>query len=199
MKEMWDKRYSENEFAYGESPNDFLAEHFSWIRPGGKVLCLADGEGRNSFFLAQKGFQVTGVDFSEVGIAKAKEKALSAGLTIDYIVADLAQYSLGEDKWDAIVSIFAHMPAHLRLKIHSHVQEALKPGGIFLLEAYRPEQFEFKTGGPPDVTMMMDGKLLRDEMPQLKVELSKDLLREIHEGKYHHGKSAVVQFIAKKL
>jgi SAM-dependent methyltransferase len=198
MKEMWDKRYSEDEFAYGERPNDFLAENVGSLPPGGKVLCLADGEGRNSFFLAQKGFQVTGVDFSEVGMAKAQAKSQAAGLEIDYVVADLDQYSLGESKWDAIVSIFAHFPVPLRHKVHGHIATALKPGGVFLLEAYRPEQFEYKTGGPPDLSMMMESKLLQNEIPGLKVEYSRDVVRDIHEGKYHHGKSAVVQFIARK-
>lgn len=198
MKSVWDQRYSEEGLAYGEGPNEFLAEHFQLIRPAGKVLCIAEGEGRNALFLARKGFEVTAMDFSEVGMKKAKMFAHQERLQLETIVADLEQFEMGTNKWDAVIAIFAHLPPTLRKLVHSRVEQSLKKDGIFLLEAYRPEQLQFGTGGPPKIEMMMTLKSLREELPHLRTEWSKELVREIHEGKYHNGQSAVVQFIGKK-
>ena len=102
---MWDERYSAEEYAYGTEPNTFLTANFAHL-PKGRVLSLAEGEGRNAVFLAQQGYGVTGVDGSEVGLAKAKALADSRGVAAHWVHADLADYELGENAWDGIVSIF---------------------------------------------------------------------------------------------
>lgn len=198
MKSMWDKRYSEEGFAYGEGPNDFLAKHYSRIKPNGNVLCIAEGEGRNALFLARKGFKVTAVDFSEVGMSKAKKIAEKENLPLETIVSDLEVFDLGEAKWDAVISIFAHLPPTIRKIVHGRIETSLKDGGLLILEAYRPEQLELGTGGPPKRDMMMNLEILRMEIPHLKPELQQEMERNIHEGKYHNGLSAVVQYIGKK-
>ncbi|MCM2350790.1 MAG: class I SAM-dependent methyltransferase [Bacteriovoracaceae bacterium] len=198
MKSVWDKRYSEEGFAYGEAPNDFLAEHYARIKPNGNVLCIAEGEGRNALFLARKGFNVTAVDFSEVGMSKAKNIAAKENLPLETIVSDLEVFDLGKAKWDAVISIFAHLPPTIRKIVHARIETSLKDNGILILEAYRPEQLELGTGGPPKRDMMMNLEILKMELPHLKPELGKELERNIHEGKYHNGRSAVVQYIGKK-
>jgi 2-polyprenyl-3-methyl-5-hydroxy-6-metoxy-1,4-benzoquinol methylase len=197
MKEFWNSRYSEGD-AYGEEPNDFLASQVKSLPAGGKILCLAEGEGRNALFLAQNGFQVSAVDFSEVGMNMAKKKADAQGVFLETHVADLAEFDLGQEKWDGIISIFGHLPPELRKKVHQKIAQALKPQGIFLFEAYTPEQLQYGTGGPKDVSMMLTEEIVDKELNSLKVLLKKKTLRDIHEGKYHQGMSSVLQYIGQK-
>ena len=128
---MWDQRYSEAGFAYGEAANDFLKLHFKHIPKRGRVLCLAEGEGRNAVFLAQQGYQVTAVDQSQVGLEKAQDLAAKQGVAIETVVANLSEFDLGKDCWDGIVSISAHVPADLRQQLHQQSVLALKAGGVF--------------------------------------------------------------------
>ena len=152
---MWDKRYSEECYAYGTKPNDFLASQSKKLNPSSNILCLAEGEGRNAVSLAKLGHNVLGVDSSSVGLEKAKNLAGEEGVKIDVQVADLKDYDIGIEKWDAVVSIFAHLPPALRKDVHKRVVKGLKKGGMLILEAYTPKQLEYKTGGPPVAEMMM--------------------------------------------
>jgi SAM-dependent methyltransferase len=196
---MWDKRYAELGFAYGVSPNDFLAEHAErYLPPGGEVLSLGEGEGRNAVFLARLGFRVTGVDASAVGLEKARSLAREHGVGIQTQVTDLADFELGEARWHGIASIWCHTPPALRAKLHRSVVTALKPGGVFLLEAYTPAQLEYDTGGPRDQALLVTLAEAREELAGLELLLASEKRREVHEGKYHHGTSAVLQVIARK-
>jgi SAM-dependent methyltransferase len=196
---MWDRRYSEPGFAYGTEPNDFLAGHAErYLPPNGEILCLAEGEGRNAVFLAQHGFRVTGVDSSAVGLEKARKLAEEHGVHIRTVVADLGNFDLGVGRWDGIVSIWCHTPVDLRVRLHRSVVAALRPGGVLLLESYTPNQLEHKTGGPPTVELMMTLAAVREELAGLELLQAEEKLREIHEGKYHDGLSAVLQVVARK-
>ena len=193
---MWDERYSEPGYAYGSEPNDFLAAEAARIAPGGKVLCLAEGEGRNAVWLAGRGFAVTAVDQSKVGLAKAAALAAERGVSITTVQADLSVYEIEPGAWDAIVSIWGHLPLHLRQVVHKKVEHGLKPGGVFIIEAYTPAQLALGTGGPRDVGMLLNLALLGEELAELEVVVGVEKEREVKEGKYHQGKSAVVQFAA---
>jgi SAM-dependent methyltransferase len=196
---MWDQRYSEPGFAYGTEPNDFLAGNAErYLPPNGEILCLAEGEGRNAVFLAQHGFRVTGVDSSAVGLEKARKLAEEHGVHIRTVVADLGNFDLGVGRWDGIVSIWCHTPVDLRVRLHRSVVAALRPGGVLLLESYTPNQLEHKTGGPPTAELMMTLAAVREELAGLELLQAEEKLREIHEGKYHDGLSAVLQVVARK-
>jgi SAM-dependent methyltransferase len=164
----------------------------------GRILCLAEGEGRNAVFLAERGFDITAVDQSSVGLAKAHKLATERGVKITTIVADLADFHIEPEAWDGVVSIFAHMPARARRHLHRKVVSGLRSGGVFLLEAYRPEQLQYGTGGPPTTEMMMDLNGLRVELAGLELEYASDVVRDIHEGRFHTGQGAVVQVLARK-
>lgn len=194
---MWDDRYATDEYVYGTEPNDFLAANVARL-PQGEVLCLAEGEGRNAVWLARQGFRVTAVDASTVGLAKAQRLAERHQVHIETIHADLAHYDLGTARWDAIVSIFCHLPPPLRARVHGAIADALKPGGVFLLEAYTPAQLRHGTGGPPVPELMMTLDALRNELSGLSMQHGIELEREIHEGCFHHGRGAVVQVIASR-
>jgi SAM-dependent methyltransferase len=198
VMKMWDERYGCEEYVYGTRPNDFLREMATMLPKGGRVLCLCEGEGRNAVWLASHGFRVTGIDASAVGLAKAARLAAEAGVEIETLHLDLAQADLGEACWDGIVSIFCHLPPALRGQIHSQVVRALKPGGLFLLEAYTVRQLEYGTGGPPTAELMMDLVSLGRELTGLTIEHGVEMVRDICEGRFHTGPGAVVQFIARK-
>jgi SAM-dependent methyltransferase len=196
---MWDERYKEDGFAYGTAPNDFLKSMYSRIPAGGRVLCLAEGEGRNAVFLAKQGYAVTAVDQSPVGLEKAQRLADENGVTISTIVADLADYDLGNEVWDGIVSIAVHVPAKLRKQIHGRVVDALKAGGVFILEAYTERHLEMSgVGGPSQKELLMSLEALESELDGLEFDVAREIERSMSEGKYHQGESAVVQFVARK-
>jgi len=194
---MWDERYSAKEYAYGTEPNTFLAAHFAHL-PKGRVLSLAEGEGRNAVFLAQQGYAVTAVDGSQVGLDKARALAETRGVRMDCVCADLADFELGVSTWDGIVSIFCPLPPAIRQALYRKVLAALKPGGVFLLEAYTPEQIQHGTGGGKSVELMQTAASLRAELPGLDFVHLVELEREVVEGSFHTGLGAVVQAIGIK-
>ncbi|WP_350558321.1 class I SAM-dependent methyltransferase [Psychrobacter sp. CAL346-MNA-CIBAN-0220] len=198
---MWDQRYNEAGFAYGTEANDFLKETFHKIPAGGRVLCLAEGEGRNAVFLAQNGYQVTAMDLSKVGLNKALKLASDKGVTISTQVADLADYALGEQQWDGIVSIWAHMPEAIQQRVHAQVAPALKQGGVFILEAYTYQQTTMTgVGGPPATQKDRFVSLedLQSELVELEEVIGIEKQRTVSEGTRHQGLSAVVQFVGYK-
>jgi len=201
---MWDERYSDEEYVYGTTPNTFLASMVEHIPcnhnhgPRGKVLSLAEGEGRNAVFLAEHGCIVTAVDASRVGLTKAEKLAKARGVVIKVIHSDLAHLDIEPESWDAIVSIFCHVPSQLRKQLHRKVVAGLRPGGVLILEAYTPSQLALKTGGPQDVDMTMSLAQLETELAGLVFEHALEREREVVEGKFHTGKGAVVQIVAHK-
>lgn len=194
---MWDERYGTSDYVYGTEPNEFLRVRVADVAPG-DALCLADGEGRNSVFLAEQGFRVSAVDLSGAGVAKALALAAERGVTIDSQQGDLATFDLGEDRWDLIVSIFAHVPPGVRGALHARVARALRPGGRLILEAYTPDQIGRGTGGPPTPEMTMTLAGLRGELVGLEFVHGEELLRDVVEGPGHTGTGAVVQVIARR-
>jgi len=194
---MWNERYSQAEYAFGKQPNDFLVQVIQQI-PTGRVLCLADGEGRNGVYLAQQGCQVTAVDASPVGLGKARKLAAERSVTIETVVADLAEFPIQPNSWDAIVSIFCHLPPTIRTHVHRQAVAGLRSGGVFVLEAYTPRQLAFKTGGPPTADLTMELMTLQQELEGLEFTHAEELEREIQEGQFHQGHSAVVQVLAVK-
>lgn len=194
----WDERYGTPDYFYGTEPNDFLREHCAEIRPGGEVLCLAEGEGRNAVFLARQGFRPLAVDQSPVGLSKAVQLATATGVHIDTLVADLAYYRIEANRWDGIVSVWCHLPSALRAAVHRQVVAGLKIGGAMLLEAYTPAQLTHGTGGPKDVDLLPTLAGLREELAGLEFVHSVERERVIHEGAGHSGLSAVVQLVARR-
>lgn len=193
---IWNDRYREEGFAYGTQPNDFLKQHAN--RLVGPVLSLAEGEGRNAVYLASLALDVTGVDGSDVGLKKARELAAVRNVSITTVCSDMAGYDPGPKRFNAVVSISAHMPPATRKQIHASLAMWMNPGGIFLLEAYTPAQSTRSTGGPRDPAWCMSADMLREELQGFRIEFLQEIEREVIEGKYHTGMASVVQLIAIK-
>lgn len=193
----WDERYSEAGFVYGTEPNDFLASKAAIIPPG-KILSLAEGEGRNAVYLASLGYEVTGVDGSAIGLEKAQALAAARGVAITTIVADLAEYEIGSGKWDGIVSCYCHVPTAIRIPLHRAVVRGLKRGGVFVLEAFSKEQLAYGTGGPQSSDLLMSLDEVKQELDGLELRHAVQLEREVREGSRHTGLASVIQILGVK-
>jgi SAM-dependent methyltransferase len=194
---MWDERFNTAEYIYGTDPNDFLVSVTPQI-PVGKVLCLADGEGRNGVYLATLGYAVTSVDQSMVGLEKAQKLAQSKNVTLTTIQANLADFMIEPNTWDAIISIYCHLPSSLRKVLYPKVVQGLKPNGVFVLEGFSPQQLQYNTGGPKDLDLLPILGALKEELELLDWEISQEVERELKEGRYHQGKAAVIQMLGRR-
>lgn len=194
----WDARFASDEYVYGKEPNDFARDEAVRIPAGSRVLCLAEGEGRNAVHLAERGHRVVAVDHSRVGLEKARRLAAERGVVVETVIGDLAELQVEPEGWDAIVSVWCHLPSAVRADLHRRVVAGLRPGGIFILEAYTPRQLEYGTGGPPDPDRLMTLDALGEELAGLRLEVGREVVREIHEGEKHHGPSHVVQVVGVK-
>ncbi len=195
---MWDQRYDTEEYVYGTEPNDFLVRMSDHIPKGGNVLSLGEGEGRNGVYLAKLGYAVTAVDQSSVGMKKAEKLARDNGVSIKTVAADLACYDIEPEAWDGIISFFCHMDRNTRSRIFGQAARGLKPGGVFILEAFTPDQLKYKTGGPPTAELMMTAFDLKNELSGLEFIIADELEREVREGVHHQGTAAVLQILAVK-
>jgi SAM-dependent methyltransferase len=196
---MWDDRYSSADYLFGTEPADFLVAHAEQLAPASRVLAVADGEGRNSVYLAQLGHDVVAMDSSPVGVAKARRLAAERGVTVDFQVADVMSWDWAPDAYDAVVAIFIQFlsPAQ-RPTVFDGMQRTLRPGGRLLLHGYRPEQVALGTGGPPDPAHMYTEELLRDSFGAMDIERLASYDRVIEEGDGHFGHSALVDLVATK-
>lgn len=194
----WDQRYSGDELAYGSAPNEFLSAMLDRLPNAGRALDIGAGEGRNALFLASRGLDVLAVDQSAVGMQKAQRLASERGLALRVQAADLRDFEAEPNSLDVISSIFVHLPGALRASVHQRVATWLKPGGVFLLEAYAPDQLERETGGPKDPSMLASLNELLGELDGLVIEHQVALVRNVSEGQFHTGDASVVQILARK-
>lgn len=193
----WDARYAVPDYVFGTEPNEFLAAVAHEIPPG-PVLCLAAGEGRDAVHLAGRGYDVTAVDFSAVGLAKARQLAADRGVTIRTIHADLAGYAIEPNRWSGIVAIFAHLPPEVRRPLYRAAAVGLVSDGVFVLEAYGPGQLAHGSGGPREPELLAGAAALQQELVGLQWLIAREIERDVNEGCRHRGRAAVVQLLGRK-
>lgn len=217
LRAFWDARYGAPDYVYGTAPNDFLVRHLPALRPGARVLCLADGEGRNGVWLARQGCAVTSVDIAPAGGAKAQALARRHGVALITRTADVtrmddwspgpqaagsraAAQGDGDGGWDAIVSIFLHLPAGPRRRLHRRAAQALRPGGVFLWEAYAPEQFGQPTGGPQAAALLPPLADVVEDFAGTGCAVLHQWTgwRDVREGALHSGPGAVTQLVVQR-
>lgn len=194
----WDERFAEDEFVYGTEPNVFLVEQAFRLKPGASILVPGDGEGRNGVWLASQGMDVFSVDGSAVGLAKARGLAAARGLAIRTEVADLCAWTWPSGGFDAIVSLFLHLAPPDRARLHGKMIAALRPGGVVILEAFRPEQLAFSSGGPKDLSLLYRTEQLADDFQDADILLLEETLVDLDEGKLHKGPGATVRLVARR-
>jgi len=195
----WDKRYAGNEYMFGTAPNAFLASQAGLLKPGQRALCVADGEGRNSVWLAQQGLQVSAFDISPVGVAKARQLATAQGVTVSHEVSDVAGWHWPDAAFDVVAAIFVQFAdPELRAFMFRSMLRALVPGGLLLLQGYGPRQLEYKTGGPPELAHLYTADLLREAFAGCEIIHLREHDDILVEGSRHAGMSALVDLVARK-
>lgn len=194
----WNKRFSSDEFIFGTEPNEWLREQAHIWQPGQRVLCVADGEGRNSVWLAQQGLQVDAYDIADAGVAKARQLADSKGVSVNYTVADCDSFPYGEGVYDGVAAIFVQFadPA-MRERLFAHIRRCLKPGGTLILQGYTPKQLDYKTGGPPVLSHLYTEAMLREAFAGFEVLALREYEEQLTEGSQHKGMSALIGLVAR--
>ena len=195
---MWDERYQTPEYIFGDQPCQWLIMNQHRLPQSGQALALGDGEGRNGVFLAELGFEVTSVDLSEVGLSKARDLARKRGVTIQTVQADLEHYEIEAESQDLIVSIYCHLPDAIRKLVHEHAEVALKPGGLFILEAFHHSQLKYQSGGPKTTDLLYDLEALLGDFQTLQILEAFDGLCYLDEGARHSGIGHVVRLVLQK-
>jgi len=196
--ERWEARFRPPDYLFGKEPNAFLKSQTHRLAKGMSVLSVADGEGRNGVWLAEQGLDVLAIDFSATALAKAQALAKERGVRISTEVADLNHWHWPKAKFDVIAAIFVHFAVPERHAFFANLKAALKPGGLLLLESYRPAQLSYRTGGPPDAARMYSREILQSAFGDFaELEISeRDSV--IDEGTAHVGMSALIDLVGKK-
>jgi len=201
QQQMWNQRFSKEGFMYGEHPNRFIQENSYRIKDKGKILCMAEGEGRNAIFLAREGFDVEALDASDVGLDKLSKRAYDLQLKIKTTHIDLFHWQ-PQEQYDAIIASFMHLPEPLRSKALKQAIDCLAPKGIIIMEFFSKNQMlgDFPSGGPKDLGLLYDTQELAPLFDQknlniIQLEEIEDLLDE---GWGHQGPASLIRLIVEK-
>jgi len=198
----WDDRYSNEEFAYGEEPNNFFKEQIEKLNTG-TILFPAEGEGRNAVYAAKLGWKVAAFDISEEGKNKALKLAAANNVSIDYQVGELETLNYQAEQFDAIALIYAHFPAEIKSSIHKTLDKYLRQNGIIIFEAFSKKHLEYlaindKVGGPKDIESLFSIEEIKADFPNYEIIQLEEKEIELNEGLFHNGKGSVIRFIGKK-
>lgn len=198
--DFWDRRYSREEYVYGENPNQYLEEKLTGLAPG-RILLPAEGEGRNAVFAAKSGWKVSAFDPSGEGKRKADLLAEKNGVLIDYLVSDIAGAGYPKESFDALALIYAHLPAENRKVYHLKLAAYLKKGGVLLVEGFEKrhaanQKVNPGAGGPRDAGMLYDLEELKSDFPGFEFLEARESEIQLNEGACHQGKANVVRIFA---
>lgn len=195
---MWNDRYAGKDYLFGTEPAAFLPRAAGWLTPGQTALSIADGEGRNSVWLAGQGLRVAAFEPSPNAVEKARRLAAARGVAVDFHLADLDGWDWSR-VFDVVAGIFIQfVGAEERARLFTRIDRALVPGGLLLLHGYAPRQVGYGTGGPSAEENMYTLELLRDAFPGYEVLSAGDYDAEVEEGSAHRGRSALIDFVARK-
>ncbi len=189
---MWDERYATGDYIFGTEPADFVRAAAALLPPAARVLSLAEGEGRNSVWLAGQGHRVTGIDQSGVGLAKAARLAAARGVEVDLQQGDVLDWDGSDGPWDAVLAVFVHFFPPEWPMLARAVQRGVGPGGLFLYHGYHPDQIGLGTGGPRDPAMLLPAAAVAAHFPGWEPMILRDHEAVLAEGQRHVGRSALV-------
>ena len=196
---MWEERYSGSEdYLFGKAPARFLEDNPGWIRAGTTVLSVADGEGRNSAWMAGRGAKVTAFDFAETAVSRARVLADEMGVAVTHNLSDWESWDW-DRQFDLVAAIFIQFAGpDTRPAQFSDLRKAVRPGGVLMLHGYRPEQVALGTGGPPFVENMYTEDLLAEAFGDWGIWRLASYERDVQEGRGHSGKSALIDLIVQR-
>ena len=200
--ERWNERYSTDEFAYGEQPNNYLKEQLEKLDTG-NILFPAEGEGRNGVFAASLSWHVSAFDISSTGKNKALRLAKANNVTIDYQVGELEALNYTSGQFDAIALIYAHFPADIKSSYHKRLDKYLRKDGIVIFEAFSKKHIDYiasneKVGGPKDIAMLFSIDEITSDFSNYDIIELEEKEIELSEGLFHNGKGSVISFRGRK-
>jgi cyclopropane fatty-acyl-phospholipid synthase-like methyltransferase len=195
----WEARFAAPGYLFGTAPNAFLRGQQHRLRCGQRALSIADGEGRNGVWLAEQGLDVLAVDFSPTALGKAQALAAERGVTLRTEQADLIGWQWPQATFDVVVAIFIQFvtPAE-RPQVFDAIKAALRPGGLLLLQGYRPEQLGYRTGGPGNREQLYTRELLEQAFGDFSALDIREHDSVIQEGSGHAGMSALIDLVGHK-
>jgi hypothetical protein len=197
--QLWDKKFSREGYFYGFEPNAFIASKTDLLAPQGEVLCLGEGEGRNAVYLASKGFDVTALDASPIGMSKALMMATNKGVSFQVELLDLEQWKPTKS-YDAVVTSYLHLEDPLRTQAFKQALQTLKTDGYFIGEFFSLNQIPRDSGGPKKPELLYTLASLESIFSMNDCEII-HLQEEdvpLDEGKGHQGDALVIRVIVKK-
>ncbi|MFA9218544.1 MAG: class I SAM-dependent methyltransferase [Sphingomonadaceae bacterium] len=195
----WDARFSGPDFLFGDQPNAYLAAQCERLKAGTVALAVADGEGRNSIWLAQQGLHVDAFDISSVGVAKAATLARKHNVTVNLHISDCDNWHWRQECYDVVVAIFVQFAApEMRRRMFAGMLATLKPGGHLIVQGYTPKQLDYKTGGPGLLGHLYTASMMRQAFASLDIIELREYEQELHEGSQHVGRSALLGMVARK-
>ncbi|MGZ8287927.1 MAG: SAM-dependent methyltransferase [Telluria sp.] len=197
--ETWDARFGGPDFLFGTEPNAYLASQRALLAAGKTALAVADGEGRNSVWLARQGLLVDAFDISPVGVAKAGALALRAGVSVNLHVCDCDAWDWQPEAYDVVAAIFVQFAGpEMRRRLFANIVATLKPGGYLILQGYTPAQLEYKTGGPGLLENLYNADMMRESFAALEIIDLREYDSVLAEGTQHVGRSALLGMVARK-
>lgn len=198
-RETWNERYAGRDYVFGQSPNEFVRAAAGHLAAGQSVLCVADGEGRNSVWLAERGLRVTAFDFAPNAVEKARRLARQRNVHVDHRMGDIETWDFAPGEYDALVVIFIQFLApEERDDAFARMQSAVKPGGLFMLEGYRPEQLQYRTGGPGAIENLYTREWVAHTFRGWEALALREYDAVLQEGARHTGMSALIDLVARK-
>jgi cyclopropane fatty-acyl-phospholipid synthase-like methyltransferase len=198
-RDAWDARYRSEEYIFGTRPNAFLTSQEKHLVAGSRVLAVADGEGRNGVWLAERGCKVCAVDISPVAVEKAKKLALDRKVDIEIVIADLMKWEWPEAAFDAVVCIFIQFASpRMRKKLFDGFWHTLRPGGVVIMEGYGVKQLQYTSGGPKELENLYTPQILRDAFTGWQMLLLHEYETVLDEGPKHRGMAALIDLVARK-
>jgi SAM-dependent methyltransferase len=197
--ERWQSRFDTPQYIFGTAPNYFLASCKKLLPASGKVLAVADGEGRNGVWLAELGLDVVSIDFSEAAQAKAAALAKERGVKIALVHTDVHAWDYPPDAFDVVAEIFTQFSAPAeRARKWAGMRRTLKPGGLLIIQGYTPKQLHYGTGGPKQIANLYTRAMLERAFGDYRDVKIVEEEREMHEGTAHGGMSAVIGLTGRK-
>jgi cyclopropane fatty-acyl-phospholipid synthase-like methyltransferase len=197
--ERWEGRFANPGYHFGTAPNAFLAAQAHRLKSGQTALAVADGEGRNGVWLAEQGLDVLSIDFSPTAQTKARALAAARNVRLRFELADITQWEWPEECFDVIAAIFIQfLTPGERTRAFAGMKKALKPGGLLLMQGYRPEQLRYGTGGPKHVEHLYTRAMLEEafeDFSSLEIREHDSIIRE---GVGHVGMSALIDLVGRK-
>jgi len=198
----WNDRYSTDEFAYGEQPNNYLKEQLTNLETG-TILFPAEGEGRNAVFAAKLGWKVSAFDISIEGKNKALQLAENNNVSIDYQVGELQELDYKAEQFDAIALIYAHFPSEIKSAYHKTLSNYLRRGGLLIFEAFSRKHLDYlakneKVGGPKEIDMLFSIEEIRADFENYEILVLEEKEIELNEGLFHNGQGSVIRFVGRR-